>query len=267
MTRRPICTPSRSETCALTVESSPTVTPAPSTACASITTRSPIRQPGPITAKGPTCTSTPSVAVGSMAACGLMPGAGRGAGARIATASAQARYGSRVRSIAHGAAFVCSSTMPAEARVVGRRAAYLGLARNVRSPGPASSREATDRMSMVPSPSRRQPSRSASSASFTAAGVYTRPSGALIGYPLDERCETFEAERFGRGGNARGADVARLTERVGNRGQMRRRLDGRLHARGRAAGAAHREVVTNGAEGEVPGDEVGTGNEEQERAG
>src|SRR5690606_37958422 len=204
---------------------------------------------------------------GSMAACGLMPGAGRGAGARIATASAQARYGSRVRSIAHGAAFVFSSTMTAEARVVGRRAAYLGLARNVTSPGPASSREATDRMSMVPSPSRRQPSRSASSASFTAAGVYTRPSGALIGYPLDERCETFEAERFGRGGNARGADVARLTERVGNRGQMRRRLDGPLHARERAAGAAHREVVTDGAEGEVPGDEVGTGNEEQERAG
>ena len=48
-----------------------------------------------------------------------------------------------MRSIAHGAAVTVSSAITADARVAASFDAYLGLARNVTSPGPASSMLAT----------------------------------------------------------------------------------------------------------------------------
>ncbi len=80
-----------------------------------------------------------------------------------AAAQANARYGSRARSIAHGAGAASSATMTAEARVAATCDAYLGLARNDRSPGPAASSVATRPISIEPSPSSRHPRRPASS--------------------------------------------------------------------------------------------------------
>ena len=76
------------------------------------------------------------------------PGGGRHGSAKSSTARANARYGWRARSIAHGAASAVSPRMTAEARVVRSAAAYLGLVKKVRSPGTASSIPATPRMSM-----------------------------------------------------------------------------------------------------------------------
>ncbi len=59
-----------------------------------------------------------------------------------------------------------SPAMTADAPVCFSAAAYLGLLKKVRSPAPASSIPATRWISMSPSPSRRQPSRSDRSRSF-----------------------------------------------------------------------------------------------------
>src|SRR5437762_4379933 len=56
--------------------------------------------------------------------------------------------------------------MTAEALVDGSALAYFALARKVMSPGPAASSVATRVISMLPSPSRRQSRRSASSLSL-----------------------------------------------------------------------------------------------------
>ena len=98
---------------------------------------------------------------------GERPAAGATRPRRARRPCANARYGWRARSIAHGApsALIAGND--------GRRspsrfsaAAYLGLAKKVRSPAPASSIPATRWISMSPSPSRRQPRRSAMSRSF-----------------------------------------------------------------------------------------------------
>src|SRR5271157_515875 len=60
-----------------------------------------------------------------------------------------------------------SETRMAPALVCFTLGAYLGLARNVRCSGPAFSIPATPAISSSPSPSRRHPSRSAISRSFT----------------------------------------------------------------------------------------------------
>src|SRR5262245_31665234 len=95
-----------------------------------------------------------------------MPGAGVHWGANKPTALANARYGSAVRSTASRGAAASSRSNTADARVVARAGRYLEFATNVRSPVPASSMPATRTISISPSPSRRQASRSASSRNF-----------------------------------------------------------------------------------------------------
>ena len=108
-----------------------------------------------------------------------MPGAGRAGGVRIADRFRKRDDTvGRVRSTAQGAFVTPSGAITADARVVGSFEAYFGFARNVRSPGPASSRPATRVTSIAPSPSRRQPRRWASSASVMRRKQYHPPPNA-----------------------------------------------------------------------------------------
>src|SRR5436309_6841902 len=109
------------------VQSAPTAAPAPITTSGAMVVRAPMRARAPIDANGPIATPSPSSAVESIDANELIPAMAGARGVRIATASANARYGSEVRSIAHGATFTESLTMTADARVVASLAAYLGL--------------------------------------------------------------------------------------------------------------------------------------------
>ena len=99
---------------------------------------------------------------------------GRGVGEQL-DGRANARYGSAVRSIGHGAAGASSARITAAARVDLSAVAYRGLAKKVRSPASAVSMPATPRISTPPSPSSRQSSRSATSRSFKTGKRITRP--------------------------------------------------------------------------------------------
>ena len=97
-----------------------------------------------------------------------------------------------------------SPTMTADARVVSSAAAYLGLAKKLTSPGPGRSSPAMPVISMAPSPSRRQPRRSASSRSLTVTAGKARAcaqdrhrgapfsSRARNRQPIEERGEPFQ---------------------------------------------------------------------------
>src|SRR2546422_4467716 len=83
--------------------------------------------------------------------------------------------------------------MTADARVDGSTLAYLALARKVMSPGPAASSVATRVISMLPSPSRRQSRRSASSLSLMNV-LRTRDR-----HPVEERDQVLQAQALGDG--------------------------------------------------------------------
>src|SRR5688500_6532422 len=128
--------------------------------------------PAPTYTKGPIETSAPRVADGSMEASACTPRlTGTAAGVSIAMAEAQATDGSAVRRMGHGALASESSATMADAFVAATFDANLGLVRNVRSPGPASSSVLTRVMiaaaADAEAPSRRHPSSAASSARVT----------------------------------------------------------------------------------------------------
>ena len=122
--------------------------------------RSPIVAPSPIATNGPTETSAPRLRIGRDRRQRVHARRADATPARRApTARANARYGSRARSIAHGAAGASSLRMTAEAASCASAFSYFGLARNVTSPGCASWMPATRVMSRSPSPSSRQSNR------------------------------------------------------------------------------------------------------------
>src|SRR6185369_12436128 len=123
-----------------------------------------------------------------------MPGDGFHCGANNPTALANARYGSAVCSTASRGAAASSRSRTAEARVVASAGRYFELATNVRSPGPASSMPATRTMSISPSPSRRQASRSASSLSFIGEWWVPRISRASDGNAFEKRREMLQSQ-------------------------------------------------------------------------
>ena len=93
-------------------------------------------------------------------------------------ARANVRYGDGLRITAHGRRQIASPFMiTALALVDASFEAYLGLARNVRSPGPASSIFATRRISMAASPSTGHSKRRASSPSVTRSRISLLPAG------------------------------------------------------------------------------------------
>ena len=96
---------SRIDTRTCSTQSSPISTCRPITTCACTTDRAPMRVPSPMTANGPTDTPSPSVTSCPIAAVACTPGGGRQGSAKSSTARANARYGCRLRSIAHEAAF------------------------------------------------------------------------------------------------------------------------------------------------------------------
>ena len=120
-------------------------------------------------------TSGATTAEASTTAVACIPTGGGACGWSRARARANATYASFVRSAATGTA-TSSAAITADARVAASALAYLGLLKKETSPGPADSRDATRVISMSPSPSRRQPRRSASSRSVKAGGVYHAPS-------------------------------------------------------------------------------------------
>src|SRR3954469_8432714 len=101
--------------------------------------RAPTAAPAPMATKGPTDASAAIVASGATSLSGLMPGAGRAAGANNETASAKAEYGSPARRTAHGAVRppLAGPRITADARVVASCGRYRLLATNVRSPASA----------------------------------------------------------------------------------------------------------------------------------
>ena len=116
----------------------------------------------------------------------------RCSGDSTCAARANVRYGDALRITAHGAH---RATLPspfmitALALVDASFDAYLGLARNVRSPGPASSIFATRRISMAASPSTGHSKRRASSPSVTRSRISLRLAG-LGGASAVNRCQT-----------------------------------------------------------------------------
>src|SRR4029079_9770151 len=217
------------------------------------------------TTSGPIATSFPSTASGAITADGCTPVTGRSSRAKIASASANERYGCGERSIAHGATSASSARMIADARVCCTAGTYFGFARNVMSPGPAASTPATRTMSREPSPSRRQPSRSASSESFTewkgrAGRTISRARG---GHAVDERRQMLEAERRRDGLQARLPRSGVLDEQATQLRQRRSGLERRADARERLTRAANREVVADDTEREVVRDQVGTRQQRQ----
>src|SRR5690242_21859425 len=96
-----------------------------------------------------------------------MPAAGGRSGDSTCAARAKVRYGDLLRMTAHGAEASSPFMITALAFVDASFEAYLGFARNVRSPGPASSIFATRRISMAASPSIGHSKRRASSPSVT----------------------------------------------------------------------------------------------------
>src|SRR4051794_39823616 len=125
-----------------------------------------------------------------------MPGSGRGVDTKSDSAFANTRYGSAVRSIGHGADGASLFRITAAARVRRSAGAYLGFAKNVRSPAPACSRPATPRMSTLPSPSRRQPRRSASSLkrNVNLSVKMKSLSRGIYRGSLEERCEMLQPQ-------------------------------------------------------------------------
>src|SRR5688500_10041157 len=150
-----------------------------------------MRTPSPTTTYSPIDASAETCAREWTTAVGCTPGAGRHCSAKTSTACAKARYGFFARSIAHGAASASSPRMTAPAFVARSAGAYLLLAKKVTSRGPADSIPATRSMSMVPSPSRRQPRRSAR---FLSCILYASPLRAAKNDPLKETGQVVEAE-------------------------------------------------------------------------
>src|SRR6188508_2131913 len=114
-----------------------------------------------------------------------MPAAGGVSGESTCAARAKVRYGALLRITAHGAWAPSPFMITALARVEASFDAYLGLARNVRSPGPASSIFATRRISIAASPSTGHSKRRASSPSVTKSRIslpfFARPPAGRLG--------------------------------------------------------------------------------------
>ena len=197
------------------------------------------------------------------------------AGRRAARAASAARPRRQTRDTAAACAgsrtarrSTVSSAMTAEARVAASFDAYFGLARNVTSPGPASSRPATRATSIdavaleAAAESRGQISERHGGASITPGIGHDRRRGRAF----DEQREIGQAER--------GADVLDFRgARVGGE------RHGRVHRRERRGRAvrprdlrqavlrpAHREEVADGAEHEIVRRKVRTGDERERRA-
>ena len=129
--------------------------------------RAPMRAPSPIDDERPDRRVGAISADAATSARRWTPAGEARRGRRTARAPAQTRgTGARTRSTAHGAAARPRRQSPPTRACGASSAAYFGLAKKVRSPGPASSMPATRRISMSPSPSRRHPRRSAMSRSF-----------------------------------------------------------------------------------------------------
>src|SRR6188508_852464 len=129
--------------------------------------RAPIVAPAPITANAPMVAVGSTVAPAATDASECTPAAGGVSGDNTCAARANVRYGDVLRITAHGAAVASPFMITALALVHASFDAYLGLARNVRSPGPASSIFATRRISIAASPSTGHSKRRASSPSVT----------------------------------------------------------------------------------------------------
>src|SRR5688572_1333713 len=144
--------------------------------------RAPTFAPLPITTNAPIEADGSTRASGATDASVCTPAAKVGTGASTCAAFAKVRYGDLLRITAQGAAVSAPFMITALALVPASFEAYLGLARNVRSPGPASSSFATRRISMAASPSTGQSNRRASSPRVTG----SRISLGRRGHPLDE---------------------------------------------------------------------------------
>ena len=119
-------------------------------------------------------------------ASGCTPAAGGLLGDSTCAARANVRYGDGLRMTAHGGHVISDAVaspfmITALALVDASFDAYLGLARNVRSPGPASSIFATRRISMAASPSTGHSKRRASSPSVTRSRISLLPCAAVPG--------------------------------------------------------------------------------------
>src|SRR5690348_4032463 len=126
-----------------------------------------------------------------------MPGGGAALGERTCAARAKVRYGALLRITAQGAAISSPFMITADARVVASFAAYFGLARKVRSPGPASSIFATRRISIAASPSIGHSKRRASSPSVTTSRISPCRALALCRHALDEQCHFRQMQAVG----------------------------------------------------------------------
>ena len=190
--------------------------------------------------------------------------------ANSSTALANARYGCAVAQHRARRRFGAArrGSRPRRASRAAPRA-YLGLAKKVRSPGPASSMPATRWISISPSPSSRQPRRSAMSLSFKTRSIRGSTGGSrTIRSSLRSARKTGEVLEPETQRDV--ADVLHAPLRVEADGatQLRQR---RALARCATSPtveavprAPHREVVADQAEGEVVGEDVGPGHEHQQ---
>src|SRR5688572_27778585 len=126
-----------------------------------------------------------------------MPVAISGTGARTWAAFANVRYGDLLRITAQGAAISEPFMITALALVPASFEAYLGLARNVRSPGPASSSAATRRITIAASPSTGHSKRRASSPSVTKSRISLARRLDAGRHALDEQRHLWHMQTFG----------------------------------------------------------------------
>src|SRR6185295_8156177 len=207
-------------------------------------------------------TSAPRLAEAATSARRWMPLACDGRGENSSTARAKAKYGFAARSIAHGAASARSPRITADARVWRSCAAYFGLTKKVSSPGRASSMPATPWMSTSPSPSSRHSRRSAMSVSLNVRSI---PAASRRGRALEEAGEVLEAQRVGDGADPLLARVRRIVDQRSQRGERGARLHRPVHGDQPAPRAAQREGVAAGPHQEVVADDVGAGEDDQQR--
>ena len=176
MTRLPMRTRSRIETCACMTQSSPISAPRPIVTCGCTMVRAPIRAPSATDDEGANAGIGAIVAPGSTYARRCTPAGGRHSSANSATARANARYGSSARSTAHGASVTPGAAMTADACVFRSPASVLVVGEEGQVAGRRISSEATRVISMSPSPSKAQESRAARSRSFTSTPRFARRS-------------------------------------------------------------------------------------------
>src|SRR4029453_1292371 len=186
-----------------------------------------------------------------------VPAAVLATGAKTCAARANVREGDALRITAHGAAIPSPFMMTALALVDASFDAYLGLARNVRSPGPASSIFATRRISIAASPSTGHSKRRASSPSVT----ISRISRGRRGHLLDEASHFGHVQAVRDIGNhavtGRGIERKRASQ-LGQRRARHNRPGDLVQALDRTP---PRQKVTDDREGKQIAENVGSWNQ------